>query len=343
MPRLGPMAPEEMKRAFLLLGLLLALSGAVAGTVHASDATPATTERLQALDGQILTRLNAARAAHGLRPLAVSNELENAAVAHSRELIQAGVFQHDSPDGTSFVQRLKHFYSPSGYASWTAGENILYNTADIDADTAIQAWLDSPPHRENMLDPDWREVGIGSVHASERRRHVRRRSHLGDHDGFRRAHRRCQGCDEGARQLQVMAAHKKATAQKAAKKPARAKLKKAKQHTAGLAKKPAAKPKPKQQAKRQGEAEGQAEVAGTAPLGWRAARAPRRSRARPGRRCSRRRRVRSPSRRGRGRRTRRRRTRSRAAAGRCAGARSRAVERPRPLRGRGTASPAGRC
>ena len=149
-----------------MLGLLLALSGAVAGTAHASDATPATTERLQALDGQILTRLNATRAAHGLRPLVVSGELENAAVAHSRDLIQAGVFQHDSPDGTSFVQRLKHFYSPSGYSSWTAGENILYNTADIDAETAIQAWLDSPPHRENMLDPDWREVGIGSVHAS---------------------------------------------------------------------------------------------------------------------------------------------------------------------------------
>ena len=185
-----------------MLGLLLALSGAIAGTAHASDATPATTERLQALDGQILTRLNATRAAHGLRPLVVSDGLENAAVTHSRDLIQAGVFQHDSPDGTSFVQRLKHFYSPSGYSSWTAGENILYNTADIDADTAIRAWLDSPPHRENMLNPDWREVGIGSVHASTAGRHVRRCAHLGDHDGLRRPHRRRQGCREGACQRQ---------------------------------------------------------------------------------------------------------------------------------------------
>ncbi len=149
-----------------MLGLLLALSAAVASTASASDATPASTERLQALDNQILARLNAKRAAHGLRPLVVSGQLETAAVAHSRDLLQAGVFQHDSPDGTSFVQRLKRFYSPSGYSSWTAGENILYNTGDIDADTAIQAWLDSPPHRQNMLDPGWREVGIGSVHAS---------------------------------------------------------------------------------------------------------------------------------------------------------------------------------
>jgi uncharacterized protein YkwD len=149
-----------------MLGLMLALGCAVAGTASASDATPASTERLQALDDQILARLNATRAAHGLRPLLVSGQLENAAVAHSRDLLQAGVFQHDSPDGTSFVQRLKRFYSPSGYSSWTAGENILYNTGDIDAETAIQAWLDSPPHRQNMLDPGWREVGIGSVHAS---------------------------------------------------------------------------------------------------------------------------------------------------------------------------------
>ncbi len=152
-----------------MLVLLLALSGAIGGAAQATDATPATpatTQRLQTLDAQILTRLNATRAAHGLRALVVSDELENAARAHSRALIRAGVFQHDSPDGTSFAQRLKHFYSPAGFTRWAAGENLLYNTADVDAKAAIRAWLGSPPHRENMLDPEWREVGIASIHAS---------------------------------------------------------------------------------------------------------------------------------------------------------------------------------
>ncbi len=217
-----------------MLGLLLALSGAVAGTAYATDATPATTERLQTLDGQILTRLNATRAAHGLRPLVVSDGLENAAVAHSRDLIQAGVFQHDSPDGTSFVQRLKHFYSPSGYSSWTAGENILYNTADIDADTAIQAWLDSPPHRENMLNPDWREVGIGSVHASTAG------------GTFGGAPTWVITMDFGARTGGAKAAAKAPASVKvvAAKKKATAK-KKSKRRAAAHAEKPAAKVKPK--------------------------------------------------------------------------------------------------
>ena len=300
-----------------MLGLLLALSGAIAGTAHASDATPATTERLQALDGQILTRLNATRAAHGLRPLVVSDALENAAVTHSRELIQAGVFQHDSPDGTSFVQRLKHFYSPSGYSSWTAGENLLYNTADIDAETAIRAWLDSPPHRENMLNPDWREVGIGSVHASTAG------------GTFGGAPTWVITMDFGARTGGTKAATKAPASVKAvaAKKKATAK-KKAKKHAAVHAKKPKASPSRRQ-----------ADGARAGSLEWRAVRAARGRLTRPARRG----RVRPPARRGRGRCTRRRGARSRAAAGRAGTACSRVLVCSRPLRERGTASSAGRC
>jgi len=235
-----------MKRSIVMLGLLLALCGAIAGTAAATDATPATaaaTERLQTLDAQILTRLNATRAAHGLRPLVVSDELENAAVAHSRDLIRAGVFQHDSPDGTSFVQRLKHFYSPAGFSSWTAGENLLFNTADIDADTAIQAWLDSPPHRENMLDPEWREVGIGSIHAS---------TASGTYGGeptwvitmdFGARIGGQKAVTRAPMSLRTITAHTKVTAKTTkATKPAE---KAAKKHAAVHAAKPAAKPKAK--------------------------------------------------------------------------------------------------
>ena len=62
--------------------------------------------------------------------------------------------------------RVKHFYRSVGYGNWSAGENLLYSTSEIDASTAIRTWLDSPPHRANMLNPAWREVGIGSFYAS---------------------------------------------------------------------------------------------------------------------------------------------------------------------------------
>ena len=146
-----------------MLGMLLVFGGTIAGATHA---TPVTTERLPTLDAQILTRLNATRAAQGLRPLVVSDELANAASHTLASSSRQASSSMPLPTEPPFAQRLKRFYSPSGFARWTAGENLLYNSADIDAATAIRAWLNSSPHRENMLNPNWREVGIASVHAS---------------------------------------------------------------------------------------------------------------------------------------------------------------------------------
>ena len=183
------MSVSVMKRALAMLGLMLALTGAFAGSARAGDATPASVERMQALDGEMLSQLNATRATHGLRPLTVSPQLEEAAVAHSREMLEGGFFAHDSPGGASFVQRLKRYYTTaSGYSSWSAGENLIYKSAEMDASEAIRVWLDSPPHRENMLDPTWREVGIGSLPRCLRGRHPWRQPRpWGDHDGLRHA------------------------------------------------------------------------------------------------------------------------------------------------------------
>jgi len=155
-----------MKRALILFVLLLAATGVIAGPATAAGAAPAATERLPALDHEILVRLNEARTARGLRPLVLSDDLQDAAVAHSRAMLEGGFFAHESKDGSSFVARVKRHYRAAGYTGWSAGENLLYNTEAVDATTAIEAWLSSPAHRENMLTPEWREVGIGSVHAA---------------------------------------------------------------------------------------------------------------------------------------------------------------------------------
>ncbi len=149
-----------MKRALVLLGLVLALGVSLAA---AAEASPSAVERLETLDQQIIRGLNTTRAKHGLRPLVMSDDLQNAAVAHSRSMLAKGFFAHDSPGGAPFAARVKGYYRPAGYNSWSIGENLLYTTAEITADAAIKAWLDSPGHRENMLAPQWREVGIGSL------------------------------------------------------------------------------------------------------------------------------------------------------------------------------------
>ena len=45
------------------------------------------------------------------------------------------------------------------------GENLVWASPDLSADQAIQMWLNSPPHRKNLLTPEWREVGLGAVRA----------------------------------------------------------------------------------------------------------------------------------------------------------------------------------
>jgi uncharacterized protein YkwD len=146
--------------------VLLAATALLSGQAEAVDAAPVAVERVQALDHAILLRLNETRARHRLRAVVFSRTLDAAAASHSRSMLEHGFFAHESFDGSSFDLRIKRFYRNAGYASWSAGENLIFSTGALDADTAIKAWLASPEHRRNMLDPSWREIGIASMHAT---------------------------------------------------------------------------------------------------------------------------------------------------------------------------------
>ena|SRR5205823_2596375 len=153
-------------RARLAFGLaVLAASFGLAATAAAqplrSDAGGSAT-----LGAQVLSQLNSIRAQRGLVPLRVAPALSAAASLHSREMTQDGYFDHDSADGSPFWKRLERFY-PSGKAQfWSVGENLLWESPEIDAGAAIQMWMQSPEHRKNMLDPRWREIGISAVHVA---------------------------------------------------------------------------------------------------------------------------------------------------------------------------------
>ena len=82
-------------------------------------------------------------------------------------MLSLGFFAHDAPNGPTFSSRLKRFYGPTaGQNGWSAGENLLYTSGELDADQAIEAWMGSAGHRRNMLDPDWREVGVAAMRTS---------------------------------------------------------------------------------------------------------------------------------------------------------------------------------
>ena len=111
----------------------------------------------------MIARINDQRRARGLKPLRISRGLTAAAKYHSREMGVNGFFEHESANGAPFWKRLERFY-PSGRGSWAVGENIFYESPDTTARSTVHEWMTSPPHRENILSPDWREIGIGAAH-----------------------------------------------------------------------------------------------------------------------------------------------------------------------------------
>ena len=133
---------------------------AALGVTSPARSSEAKKPALSAADRAILDRLNQMRAAHGLRPLVVSAALTAAARHHSLEMVRSGFFAHESADGSPFDRRIRRFYR----SFRSAGENIAFGCPDLSADAAMALWMKSPPHRRNILDPRWREIGIAATH-----------------------------------------------------------------------------------------------------------------------------------------------------------------------------------
>jgi uncharacterized protein YkwD len=154
------------------LVLVLVAAALVAGSAQARsrhDRAPASSSArvsaIPGLQGQVLSAINDLRRSNGLKELRLSPALSLAALGHSLSMAQHGFFSHDGYDGRPFWSRIKPKYRPQRGSFWAAGENLVWSSAELSADAAIRIWLDSPPHRKNLLTPSWREVGLGAVRA----------------------------------------------------------------------------------------------------------------------------------------------------------------------------------
>jgi uncharacterized protein YkwD len=78
-------------------------------------------------------------------------------------MVDGTFFDHSSPDGTSFGDRIARTYSPRPNRSWSVGETLYRTTGVLTARDVVAGWLDSPAHRDILLSAQWREIGIGVV------------------------------------------------------------------------------------------------------------------------------------------------------------------------------------
>ena len=145
---------------------VLVVLAAAALALPVSAAPAHTAGDLGTLDGGVLQQLNAIRVLHGLVPLTENGELDASAAQHSREMGAKGYFEHSSANGTLFWKRIQQWYADTDYGYWSVGENLLWSSPGVDAPGALKLWMNSPEHRANILNPNWRQIGISSVHVA---------------------------------------------------------------------------------------------------------------------------------------------------------------------------------
>lgn len=100
---------------------------------------------------------NNARTSSKESALATNPLLTSAAQAKADDMAKRGYFAHMSPDG----KMAWYWIDKSGYKYEYAGENLAVNFDE--SDKLVSAWMDSPTHKQNILNPHYTDIGIGTA------------------------------------------------------------------------------------------------------------------------------------------------------------------------------------
>ncbi len=112
----------------------------------------------------ILCLHNDIRAQRHLPTLRSNKRLRKAAVRHSRDMVSNGYFEHTTPKGVTMVDRILRAHYVRNDQGWSLGENLAWGTGSYATPRgAVEAWMNSDGHRENILRRAYRDVGIGVV------------------------------------------------------------------------------------------------------------------------------------------------------------------------------------
>jgi Cysteine-rich secretory protein family len=106
---------------------------------------------------QINKLVNQARQKHELPPLSIDSKLQIAALEKANDMLRFAYWDHFSPAKRTPWK----FILDAGYNYRFAGENLAKDFAD--EEDLVQAWLDSPPHRANLLSDKYVDTGIAVV------------------------------------------------------------------------------------------------------------------------------------------------------------------------------------
>jgi hypothetical protein len=156
------LSARPLWRRFAVVLLATACAGVgMAGVSNAQVTTadesvsPASPGADPAKEAEFVSRINSLRASKGLRQLKVSSELTGVARRWTDRMVANGGISHN-PDLGSQVS-----------GNWTKlGENVGVGHS---VDGLMKAFIESPSHYKNLVDPDWNYVGVGVSYGSDGR------------------------------------------------------------------------------------------------------------------------------------------------------------------------------
>ena len=149
---------------FARLGWIAALAViACAASAYASDAVVGRKSDAQ-IRARVVALVNDARSSSrrcgrerfaAAPSLAVSQQLNDAAASHARDMARKKFFEHRGSNGSQPKDRVLR----AGYQSRLTGENIAYGPES--AEEVVAGWLASPGHCANIMDPRFQDIGVG--------------------------------------------------------------------------------------------------------------------------------------------------------------------------------------
>jgi len=150
---------QSFKKLILFLTVVLIISKiALTTTIFLYPrVNPNLNEETAIKPQELIDLTNNYRLSLGLNPLKVNARLTQAAVNKASDLLTNQYFSHTSPSGKKFSQWIKEI----NYNYFYVGENLAIdfnNSQDL-----FRAWIDSPSHRDNIVKPQYQEIGLAAL------------------------------------------------------------------------------------------------------------------------------------------------------------------------------------
>jgi uncharacterized protein YkwD len=156
-------------RPFAAAALLISGSALVSPVPASSSNCAGAEAEAQALnpvqlESIVTCLINEERAKAGLRSVRSNARLRRAALGHSQDMVRRGYFEHTSPSGETFVDRITATGYTRGARRWLLGENLIWvRGTESTPQAMVDDWMGSSAHRANLLRARFREIGVAAV------------------------------------------------------------------------------------------------------------------------------------------------------------------------------------